>query len=100
MASGTISKEAQEKRADAQFRKQERAKDGKQGAADYEIAARAVAAKTARLRALRLAKEAADRAEEAAKPVKPPTQKRKRTARSSPEEPAIADAAADPGRRD
>jgi hypothetical protein len=83
MASEDKSKEAQEKRADASFRKQERARDGKQGAAEYEIAARAVAAKTARLRALRLAKEAADKAEEAAKPVKPATPKKKRAVRST-----------------
>jgi hypothetical protein len=55
----------------ASFRKEERVKDAKAGAADYEAAARAVAAKTARLRALRLAKEAADKVEEAANPVKP-----------------------------
>jgi hypothetical protein len=100
MTSGTISKEAQEKRADAKFKKQERTKDGKQGAADYETAARAVAAKTARLRALRLAKEAADRAEAAANPVKPATPKKKRAARSTSQDNAIADAVADPERRD
>ena len=68
--------EVLKKRADASFRKEERVKDGKKGAADYEAASRAVAAKTARLRALRLAKEAADKAEEAANPVKPATKKR------------------------
>jgi hypothetical protein len=99
MSSGTISKEAQEKRADAKFKKQERTKDGKQGAADYETAARAVAAKTARLRALRLAKEAADRAEAAANPVEPATKKKKRAARSTSQDNAIADAVADPERR-
>jgi hypothetical protein len=70
------SEEVLKKRADASFRKEERVKDGKKGAADYEAASRAVAAKTARLRALRLAKEAADKVEEAAKPVKPARQKR------------------------
>jgi hypothetical protein len=99
MTSEATSKEAQEKRADAKFRKQERTKDGKQGAADYETAARAVAAKTARLRALRLAKEAADKAAEAAKPVEPATPKRKRAARSTPQGHATADAVADPARR-
>jgi hypothetical protein len=70
------SDDAMKKRADASFRKEERAKDGKKGAADYEAASRAVAAKTARLRVLRLAKEAADKALEAANPVKPATKKR------------------------
>jgi hypothetical protein len=75
------SDDALKKRADASFRKEERAKDGKKGAADYEAASRAVAAKTARLRALRLAKEAADKAQEVANPVKPAT--KKRTVRST-----------------
>jgi hypothetical protein len=70
------SDDALKKRAEAGFRKEERTKDGKKGAADYEAASRAVAAKTARLRALRLAKEAADQAQEAANPVKPATNKR------------------------
>jgi hypothetical protein len=74
------SDEVLKKRANASFRKEERAKDAKVGAAAYEAASRAVAAKTERLRGLRLAKEAADKLEEAAKPVKPAT--RKRTARS------------------
>jgi hypothetical protein len=100
MSPQTTSKETMEKRADAKFRRHERAMDGKQGAADYEAAARAVAVKTARLRALRLAKEAADKAEAAANPVKPATPKQKRTARSALQQHAIADAAADSGRTD
>ena len=82
------SDDAAKKRADASFRKEERVKDGKKGAADYvEAASRAVAAKTARLRALRLAKEAADQAEAAAakaatSPVKPAA--KKRAVRSTP----------------
>lgn len=77
------SKDAVAKRANASFRKEERAKDAKVGAAVYEAASRAVAAKTVRLRALRLAKEAADLAKEAAdreaeaaNPVKPAMRKR------------------------
>jgi hypothetical protein len=70
------SEEVLKKRADASFRKEERVKDGKEGAAAYEAESRAVAAKTARLRALRLAKETVDKMEEAAKPVKPATKKR------------------------
>jgi hypothetical protein len=57
------SKEALAKRADASFKKEERFNDAKQGAAVYETAAQAVAAKTERLRALRLAKEAAELSE-------------------------------------
>jgi hypothetical protein len=70
MSIDSKSKEALAKRVDASFRKEERFKDTKPGAASYEVASRAVAAKTARLRALRLAKEAADKLEEAAKPGK------------------------------
>jgi hypothetical protein len=77
------SKEALDKRAEASFKKEERAREGKTGAADYEAEARAVREKTARLRALRLAKEAAEKSEDAAaKPVKPVSQKR--TIRSRP----------------
>ena len=76
MSTEDKSKEATAKRAAASFRKEERDKDAKLGAADYEVASRDVAAKTVRLRALRLAKEEADRAAEAAKPIKPATKKR------------------------
>ena len=55
------SEEVLKKRAEASFKKEERAKDGKKGAADYEAAGRAVLKNTARLRALRLAKEAAEK---------------------------------------
>ena len=66
-----------DKRAEASFRKEERAKDAKKSAADYEAEGRAVLKKTARLRALRLAKEAADKKEEVApEPGKPARQKR------------------------
>jgi hypothetical protein len=75
MNTGRHSKEALAKRADASFRKEERFQDAKQGAAVYEAAGRAVAAKTARLRALRLAKEAADELAEAANPSRPTRQK-------------------------
>jgi hypothetical protein len=69
------SKEAVERRANANFKKEERAKDGKKAMVDYEAGGRAVRAKTAHLRALRLAKEAADNNEAVATPVnqaKPP----------------------------
>lgn len=67
MKSDSNSKEALAKRADARFKKEERFKDAKLGAAAYEAASQATAAKTERLRTLRLAKEAAE-LEEAAKP--------------------------------
>ena len=77
MTLASDSEEVLKRRAEASFRKEERAKDGKKGAADYEAAARAVAAKTVKLRALRLAREAAEKtAQPAAEPSKPARQKR------------------------
>jgi hypothetical protein len=70
------SKEALERRASANFKKDEKAKDGKKAMVDYEADGRAVRAKTARLRALRLAKEAADN-EAVATPVKQAKPRRK-----------------------
>lgn len=74
MSAEDRSKEALAKSANANFRKEERSKDAKEGSATYEAAGRAIAAKTARLRALRLAKEAADKLEEAADAGKTATQ--------------------------
>ncbi len=48
-------------RADANFRKEERAKDGAKAMMEYQANIRSIREKTERLRALRLAKEAADR---------------------------------------
>jgi hypothetical protein len=48
-------------RAEASFKKEERAREGAKAMRDYEAESRAVYQKTARLKALRLAKEAADR---------------------------------------
>jgi hypothetical protein len=48
-------------RAEASFRKEERAKDGAMAMTEYQANIRLVREKTERLRALRLAKEAADR---------------------------------------
>jgi hypothetical protein len=48
-------------RAEASFRKEERAKDGTMAMAEYQANIRLVREKTDRLRALRLAKEAANR---------------------------------------
>jgi hypothetical protein len=48
-------------RAEASFRKEERAKDGAKAMMDYQANARMVREKTERLKALRLAKQAADK---------------------------------------
>jgi hypothetical protein len=48
-------------RAEASFRKEERAKDGAKAMMDYQASARLVREKTERLKALRLAKQAADK---------------------------------------
>jgi hypothetical protein len=48
-------------RAEASFRKEERAKHGAKAMMDYQANARMVREKTERLKALRLAKEAADK---------------------------------------
>lgn len=48
-------------RAEARFRKDERAKDGAKAMMEYEANGRMVREKTERLKALRLAKEAADK---------------------------------------
>jgi hypothetical protein len=52
-------------RAEASFKKEERAREGAKAMSDYEAEARATLKKTARLRALRLAKDAADLSKEA-----------------------------------
>jgi hypothetical protein len=54
-------------RAEASFRKEERAKDGAKAMMEYQAHSRVVREKTAKLRALRLAKEAAEKALEPAK---------------------------------
>ena len=57
-------------RADASFKKEERAKDGAKAMMEYLDHGRTIRERTERLRALRLAKEAADKkAEPAEKPV-------------------------------
>ena len=52
------SKEALKKRADARFKQEERALDGRKAMTEYEAQVLAIREKTARLKALRLAKEA------------------------------------------
>jgi hypothetical protein len=49
-------------RAEASFRKEERAKEGAKAMMEYQANSRMIREKTERLKALRLAKEAADKA--------------------------------------
>lgn len=49
-------------KADAQFRKTQRAEDGKKAMSEYEANAAAIRTKTARLKALRLARDAQEQA--------------------------------------
>ena len=60
-----------QQRAERNFKKEERARDGRQAMIEYEVQARATRAKTARLKALRLAKEVQAQTDEPpAKPAK------------------------------
>ncbi len=63
-------KEAQD-RAEASFKKEQRARDGAKAMAEYTAAGIAAREKTARLRALRLAKQAAETAAETGKKPSP-----------------------------
>ncbi len=65
--------------ANNQFRKLRQAEEGKRAMTEYENAAIANRAKTARLKALRLARDAQEAAELAANP--PPPAKKKKTAK-------------------
>jgi hypothetical protein len=56
-------------RAEANFKKEERAKEGAQAMLEYQASGREVRENMAKLKALRLAKQAAE-AKEAAKPAK------------------------------
>ena len=57
----TTKSEEARARAEASFRKEERAKEGKQAMIEYQANIQMVREKTERLKALRLAKEAADK---------------------------------------
>jgi hypothetical protein len=61
-------------RAEANFKKEERAKEGAQAMLEYQASGREVRENMAKLKALRLAKQAAE-AKEAAKPAKVPVKK-------------------------
>jgi len=65
-------------RAEASFKKEERAKEGAKAMLEYQASGKAVREQMARLKALRLAKEAAD----AAVVVPPPPPKKVRRAKS------------------
>ena len=58
-------------RAEANFKKEERAKEGAKAMLEYEASGREIRENMAKLKALRLAKQAADGAKEAVKPAKP-----------------------------
>lgn len=60
--------DSKKQQADAQFRKVQRAEDGKKAMAEYEASVAAVRAKTEKLKQLRLARDAA---EKIAAPVAP-----------------------------
>jgi hypothetical protein len=55
------SEEAQKKRAEASFKKEERDRDGAKAMLEYQVEGHAVREKTARLKVLRLDKEAAEK---------------------------------------
>ena len=58
------SKEVLKKQAEARFKQEERALDGRKAMTEYEAQVLAIREKTARLKALRLAKEAQVQSEE------------------------------------
>jgi hypothetical protein len=67
-------------RADAQFKKLQKAEDGKKAMSEYEAEQAAVRAKTERLKALRLARDAEAAAAAKAAPVKAAPAARKKAA--------------------
>ena len=71
-----MSDDSKKNQAEAQFRKMQRAEDGKKAMSEYEAGVAAVRAKTAKLKALRLAREAEIAA---APPVAAPAKKAKKT---------------------
>ena len=65
-------------RAEATFKKEERAKEGAQAMMEYLANSRMIREKTERLRALRLANEAVNRAADVATSRRQPTDRRQR----------------------
>lgn len=72
-----MANDANKNAANKQFKKQRQAEEGKRAMLDYETAAAATRAKTARLRALRLARDAQLAAEAEAGPNGGKTKKQK-----------------------
>jgi hypothetical protein len=75
-----LADDSKKQQADAQFRKIQRAEDGKKAMAEYEAGATRV--KTEKLRQLRLARDAAEEAAVAAAPAKKRAKKAKTPAGS------------------
>lgn len=73
----TLADDSKKNAANNQFRKLRQAEEGKRAMTEYENAAIANRAKTARLRALRLARDAQEAAELAANPPPPAAKKKK-----------------------
>lgn len=71
---------SKKEQANAQFKKLQRAEDGKKAMSEYESERIAIRAKTERLRALRLARDAAAHAAALAAPPKPATVRKKKSA--------------------
>jgi hypothetical protein len=82
-------------RADAQFKKMQRAEDGKKAMAEYEAQQAAIRAKTERLKALRLAREAELEAAALAAPAKRAVAPKKKAATTA----AASAAAAKPAKK-
>jgi hypothetical protein len=78
-----LSDDPKTQRADAQFKKIQRAADGKKAMSEYEAEGVAMRAKTEKLRALRLARESAERAA-APPPSVAPVKKTKKKAAKVP----------------
>ena len=74
IAAREISAMNDQQRAERNFKKEERAKDGRKAMTEYEIQGRATLAKTERLKALRLARDAQVKAD--APPAKPTKRRR------------------------
>jgi hypothetical protein len=67
--------------AHVEFKKLQRAQDGKKAMSDYEAEGAALRAKTERLKALRLARDAAADAADQTAPPKAPASAKKKTAK-------------------
>jgi hypothetical protein len=75
-----LADQSKKDKANTEFKKLQRAEEGKRAMSDYEAEAAAVRANTARLKALRLARDAAD----AARPAVAPAKKAGKKAKAAP----------------